>query len=189
MNQIAWRTVHAAQDGRWGRGWGDRKGLEFSWYIDNEPAYPRRVVRPSPNRGQRVRDAFEGRDFFCKLARWSAVCLRPCSGDRTRTGIPLRPDGLGNAMMSVSVIPSGVVSGSRVSGCPRRGGASVYEPGYTTFHLATPRPRLDRPDGLSSFWPSSLQSVGAGSMRSPCKAVPLPSIVSSSLRSTQSEIP
>ena len=121
VNQIAWRTVHAAQDGRWvlgrGCGCGDRKGIEFSWYIDDKTAYPRRVVRPSANSGQRVRDALEGRDFFCELL--SCQRSAPGSGDGARTGIPLRPDGLGKATMSVSAIPSGVVSGGRVSGRPR----------------------------------------------------------------------
>jgi len=72
MNQIVWRMSHTAQDGRWvlRRGCGDRKRTEFSWYIDNKTAYPRRVVRPSLNGGKRVRDEFEERDFFCKLSRF-----------------------------------------------------------------------------------------------------------------------
>ena len=57
-----------------------------------------------------------------KYETFSASCYHSfqldvyCIEDSTLTGIPFRPEGLGNAMMRVSVIPS-VVSCRPVSGC------------------------------------------------------------------------
>ena len=101
---------------RWTGSWGgDRMETGFSGYLDRETTYLRRVVCHSLNGRKCVRDDFEVRDFFDELLPFQldAYCIEDC----TLTGIPFRPEGLGNAMMRVSEIPS-VVSCRPVSGCP-----------------------------------------------------------------------
>lgn len=111
VKAVAW---HMRSRSGLGRGCGDRMETGFSWYLDNETTYSRRVVCPSLNGRKCVRDDFEVRNFFGELSPFQLDAY--CIEDFTLTGIPFRPEGLGNAMMRVSVIPS-VMSCRPVSGC------------------------------------------------------------------------
>lgn len=67
---VAWPMIDAAQYSKWAVSRGcmrDRKETKFSWYIDSETTYSRRVICPSPDGRKCVSDEFEVHDFLRKL--------------------------------------------------------------------------------------------------------------------------